>query len=125
MAQGNPYISTHVLPDNSNPLLPAWESLVDYVHSHDMKLNFEKTKVMLFNPGRKYDFSPSIRAPDGNYLEYTEQFKLLGVIIRTGLKWYNNTDYIFSRAMRKMWMLKWVELTKIYWMFFLSNISEA
>ena len=96
----------HILPDENNPLLPAWESLVTYVQCHDMKLNFEKTKIMLFNPGRKYDFTPRIRAPDGNYLEVAEQFKLLGVIIRTDLRWCDNTDFIFSRAMRKMWMLR-------------------
>ena len=61
---------------------------------------------MLFNPGRKYDFMPRIKAPDGNFLEVTEQFKLLGVVIRTDLKWCDNTDYIYLRAMKKMWMLR-------------------
>ena len=96
----------HILPDCNNPIIPAWESLIQYVKSHDMKLNYEKTKVMLFNPGKKCDFAPRIRAPDDSLLEVTEKFKLLGVIIRADMRWCNNTDYIFIRAMKKMWMLR-------------------
>ena len=50
-----------------------------------MKLNFDKTKVMLFNPGKKYDFLPKIKTRNGDFLEVVEKIKLLGIVIRSYL----------------------------------------
>ena len=44
--------NNQILPDSENPMIDAWSSLNQYVAEHDMKLNYQKTKVMLFNPGR-------------------------------------------------------------------------
>ena len=61
-----------------------------------MKINEKKCKVMIFNTGRKYDGMPqlTLSGHGDNYLEVVETFKLLGVIIRSDLKWSENTDYI-------------------------------
>ena len=98
--------TNHILPDAQNPIINAWSTLNRYVTEHDMKLNFDKTKVMLFNPGRKYDFTPLISTSDGKYLEVVEKYKLLGIVIRSDLRWCDNTDNLFKRAMNKMWMLR-------------------
>ena len=63
--------TNHILADQSNPILSVWTSLKDYIERHDMKLNYEKTKVMLFHRGRKYDFTPKISTKNGEYLEVT------------------------------------------------------
>ena len=62
-----------------------------------MKLNKDKTKVMLFNSAKQMTIMPEI-AVDGQNLEVVEEFNLLGVIITSDLKWEANTDYITKKA---------------------------
>ena len=68
-----------------------------------MKINTDKTKVMIFNPSRIYDGTPKLTLSDmgggGEYLEVVEKFKLLGVIIRSDLKWRDNTNYICQNGL--------------------------
>ena len=69
-----------------------------------MEINYGKTKLMVFNPGKIRDFFP--RFPVNNdELEVVEEIKLLGVIIRNDLSWEPNTDYIIKRANKKLWSL--------------------
>ena len=70
-----------------------------------MKINFKKSKVILFNPCRSIDFLPNIEV-NGSILDLVEQTKLLGVIIRSDLKWIDNTEYIVKRAYKKLWILR-------------------
>ena len=51
-----------------------------------MIVNGNKTKVMLFNSGRKYDFMPRLTLDGQTNLEVVDRFKLLGVHIRNDLK---------------------------------------
>ena len=39
-------------------------------------------------------------------LELVEQFKLLGVVITSDLKWDENTDYITKKAFSRLWLLR-------------------
>ena len=39
-------------------------------------------------------------------LEVVEKFKLLGVIIRSDLKWYENTQFICKKGYGRLWMLR-------------------
>ena len=73
-----------------------------------MKINEKKCKVMIFNTGRKYDCMPqlTLSGQGDNYLEVVETFKLLGVIIRSDLKWSENTDYICQKGYSRLWMLR-------------------
>ena len=41
-----------------------------------------------------------------NFLDVVEKFKLLGVIIRSDMKWYDNTDYICQKGYERLWMLR-------------------
>ena len=60
---------------------------------------------MLFNPCRSTDFMPTIDL-GGQQLEVVEQIRLLGVTIRSDLKWYSNTTNIVQRAVNKLWVLR-------------------
>ena len=51
-----------------------------------MKINYKKTKLMVFNPGRAIDFLPRFNFND-NELEIVEETKLLGLIISSDLSW--------------------------------------
>ena len=72
---------------------------------HKMKINHAKTKVMLFNTAKKFDFKPELQI-DQVKLEVVEQFKLLGVVITSDLKWDENTDYITKKAFSRLWLLR-------------------
>ena len=70
-----------------------------------MKINLEKSKIMLFNPCNSIDFMPKFEL-DGCELDLVEKFKLLGIVIRSDLKWSDNTDYMVKRAYKKLWILR-------------------
>ena len=76
-----------------------------YALENEMKLNKDKTKVMLFNSARQSDFMPNIEV-DGQNLDVVEEFKLLGVMISSNLKWQANTDYITKKAFSRLWMIR-------------------
>ena len=67
-----------------------------------MVINSEKSKIMLFSTGRKYDFMPKLLIEDGIFLEVVEEFKLLGVILQSNLKWYSNTEYICKKGYARL-----------------------
>jgi hypothetical protein len=70
-----------------------------------MKLNYKKTKLMLFNPGKVRDFMPHFSI-DGNEIELVEETKLLGVIVSSNLSCSSNVDYIIKRCNSKLWILR-------------------
>ena len=98
----------HLLPANSCELQDHLSQLVEYSHRNEMQINESKSKVMIFNTGRKYDAMPKLTLSDtgDNFLEVVEKFKLLGVIIRSDMKWYDNTDYICQKGYERLWMLR-------------------
>ena len=48
-----------------------------YAHENKMKINYKKTKLMVFNPGYSRDFFPRFNF-NNNELEVVEEAKLLG-----------------------------------------------
>ena len=43
---------------------------------------------------------------DRNDLEVVEEMKILGLIIRSDLKWSSNTEHIIEKAYKRLWMLR-------------------
>ena len=60
---------------------------------------------MLFNPCKSLDFQPEIPL-NGHNLQVIDEMKLLGVIIKSDLSWHANTNYIVSRANKRLWLLR-------------------
>ena len=48
----------------------------------------------------------TLSAMGNNFLEVVENFKLHGVIIRSDMKWYDNTNYICQKGYERLWMLR-------------------
>ena len=71
-----------------------------------MKINSKKSKVILFNKSRNWDFPPEVGFSDKQNLEVVSDMKLVGVIITSDLRWGKNTQYICQKAMEKMWILR-------------------
>ena len=94
-----------VLRDDKNIMQQQITDLCQYAAENEMKLNKDKTKVMLFNTAKQSDFMPEI-VVDNENLEVVEEFKLLGVMITSDLKWETNTEYITKKAYKRLWMIR-------------------
>ena len=96
----------HVLPNQENPIIEQIEQLKKYAEDHGMKINEEKTKLMLFNKATSVDVLPQVEISEGNLIEVVDEMKLLGIMITSDLKWKSNTNYMVARCYQKMWMLR-------------------
>ena len=70
-----------------------------------MKINHEKTKLILFNPAESLDFMPEFKLGNKD-VELVEEMKLLGIIFRSDLKWSTNTENMVLKGYRRVWMLR-------------------
>ena len=77
----------------------------DYAKKHEMIINKKKTKVMVFNPCSSLDFMPDVKL-DSHQLEVVEEIKLLGVSLRSDLKWNSNTQMIVKKANKRLWIVR-------------------
>ena len=67
----------------------VFQKLVDtekYAEENKMKVNYRKTKLMVFNPGKIRDFLPRFSF-NSMELEVVDEIKLLGVVIKNDLSW--------------------------------------
>ena len=78
-----------------------------------MKINSEKSKVMLFNKSRKYDFPAEFKFQNDIILDCVEETKLLGIYLSSSLSWEANTRAICKKAMSKMWLLRRLKIVKL------------
>ena len=96
-----------VLPADKNEIQKQLANLENYANKNEMKLNSDKTKVMLFNVSKQNDFMPEVRVKDDKQnIEVVEEFKLLGVQITSDLRWDANTNAITKKAFKRLWMLR-------------------
>ena len=96
----------HILPPENNLLKYYLDDTKEFTTTNLMKINTKKSKVILFNKSRKWDFPPEVGFPDDSNLEVVSEMKLLGVIVSSDLRWIKNTQYICQRAMARMWILR-------------------
>ena len=73
----------------------------EFVNTNKLVINKKKTKVMIFNKSRKWDFPPELSFSDGTPIEYIGETKLVGIILSEDLKWEKNTFYICKKSQRK------------------------
>ena len=95
----------HVLPIANSRVFKQLQKVETYASKNDMKLNYKKTKIIVFNPCRNIDFMPEIYMED-NHLEVVDEIRLLGLILRSDMKWTSNTKNIVSKANKRLWMLR-------------------
>ena len=96
----------HIMPEDGCQMQEQINKLLEYCRQNQMLINGDKTKVMLFNTGKKYDFMPRLSIDGRENLEVVEKFKLLGVQLRSDLKWSDNTDFICKKGYERIWMLR-------------------
>ena len=95
----------HVLPTEESRVFQQLSKLSEYSKANDMRINLKKTKVMMFNPCWSIDFMPEFSIQDKE-IEVVEEIRLLGIILRSDMKWHSNTENMVSKANKKLWMLR-------------------
>ena len=96
----------HVVQPCNTPVQAELGRMVQYCQENKMKINAEKTKVVLFNTARKFDFLPRLSIDQNSNLEVVEEFRLLGINFQTNMSWQSNTDNICKNGYSKIWMLR-------------------
>ena len=76
-----------------------------YADNNKMKINFNKTKLILFNPCTSLQFKPDFSI-DSHKLSVEDQVKLLGVTISSNMKWNAHIEDMVTRANKKLWILR-------------------
>ena len=95
----------HALPSECSQVYDQINVIQQYAEDNQMKLNYEKTKFVLFNPCRNYDFLPEFSKVDHD-ITCVEELKLLGLHLRSDLSWVDNTDALIKKAFARMWTVK-------------------
>ena len=95
----------HTLPNESSQVYQQIQKTEEYARVNQMKINYKKSKLMIFNPCWSLDFQPEFEF-GGDLMEVVEDMRLLGVTIQSNLKWTKNTSDIVSRAMNKLWIVR-------------------
>ena len=97
-----------------------------------MKINEKKTKNMIFNFTKNFQFTTQLSV--NNYpIEIVKETKLLGTFITDDLKWDKNTSELVKKAYKRMQLLyraasftsSKVELRKIYLIFIRSILEQS
>ena len=95
----------HALPAEKSNVYKQLISTNQYAEKNEMKLNFKKTKLMIFNSGRNMDFMPDMNI-DGHEIEVVEEMRILGLVIRSDMKWSSNSEHIVVKAFHRLWVLR-------------------
>ena len=93
------------LPVDKSKVYDQLTKIQEYAAVNEMKLNCKKSKFILFNPTKNFDFVPELEI-EGNKLETQEEIKILGLIVRNDLSWRSNTDTMCKKAYSRLWMIK-------------------
>jgi hypothetical protein len=96
----------HILPKESSKLQQQLNDLKIYTEKHQMKINQDKTKVILFNNATKYDFLPNLTLDTDCPLQVVDEIWLLGVQVKADLSWRSNTTAMCQTAYARLWMLR-------------------
>ena len=108
------------------------DEISKWTKNQKMMINKKKSKSMIFNYTRNYQFSSRL-AIEGEILETVEETKLLETILTNDLKWDSNTDNIVRKANMRMELLRkistfgasWDELKNIYILYIRSLLEQS
>ena len=89
-------INQKFLPSQNCNSKTQLDSVKQWTDDKLMKVNKEKTKVIVFNFTHNYQFSTRLYL-EGALLEMVDQVKLLGTIIKSDMTWWENTNFITKK----------------------------
>ena len=126
--------------NSHNQFIPAenlqsqgWLDNIDaWTENQKMMINTKKTKTMIFNFTKNFQFSTRLKIKNEN-IEVINSTKLLGTILSDDLKWDLNTDTLVKKANARMQLLRKVasfdapvqDLKEIYILFIRSILEQS
>ena len=97
-----------------NPLQGVLSELEDFSERKQMKIKEKKTNLMKFNFSLNYDFPPELTLKGFiDHVDIVKETRLLGVILTDDLNWSANTNFICSKAYKKMWILRRLKVLNV------------
>ena len=108
------------------------EKINNWTKEKKMMLNEKKTKSMIFNFTKKYQFVTSLKVNNSD-IDLVKETKLLGTIITDTLSWDRNTEELVKKGYKRMQLLNAVagytgtkiELKDIYLTFIRSVLEQS
>ena len=97
-----------------------------------MQLNLKKTKNMIFNFSKKYQFTTNLKV-DNSEIDIVTETKLLGTILTDKLTWDRNTEELVKKSYKRMTLLNAAagftsarnDLKNIYLTFIRSVVEQS
>jgi hypothetical protein len=104
----------------------------EWTHDKKMKLNEEKTKIMIFNQSMNYQFTTRLTINE-QLIDIINETELLGVVISSDLTFKSNTKSLVKRAFRRTILLHKLfdfsvpmsDLINIYILFIRSILEQS
>ena len=93
------------LPSGNVESQQFMDNICEWTNLQKMKLNKNKSKVMVFNCTRKFQFSTRIHLND-TLLETINETRLLGTVLSSDLKWHANSKLLTQRGYQRMSILR-------------------
>ena len=75
----------HVFPAQQSRLQKQLQKIENFSIQNKMKINESKSKIMLFNRSKKFDFPPEYSFSNGQNLEVMDETKLLKIVLTSDL----------------------------------------
>ena len=98
-------LTGHVLPLQNSQVFQQLLKTEEYSRNNFMEINKKKTKVMVFNPCKAWDFMPELTL-DNQEIEMVDEMRLLGVVVRADMKWTSNTELMVTKAYKRLWSMR-------------------
>ena len=88
----------HFLPPGKSKIQAKIQEILDYSQVNEMGINPNKSKVILFNMARKFDFMPEIYLDQDTPMSVVESQKLLSITISANLGWNEHVSDLCKRG---------------------------
>ena len=123
-------INQQFIPSENIKSQEYMDKISEWTDNKKMKLNVEKSNVMIFNETKNYQFATRIQLNE-TILETVKEAKLLGTIVSSDLTWHSNSQYLTQRGYQRMIILRKLyefnlpneDLVQIYTMYIRSVIE--
>ena len=120
------------IPSDNLKTQDYMDKIERWTEEKKMKVNEKKTKNLIFNFSKNYQFSTDVRLK-GEHIETLDKMKLLGTTITSDLRWNENTSIIVKDSNKRMQFLHraakftnnvW-DLKKIYMLQVRSKLEQS
>ena len=91
--------SERVEPQSNMDRISQW------TRENQMKLNESKSKIMIFNRSRNYQFATRVET-NNTLMETLNETRLLGTILTSDLSWHKNSESLTCKGYQRMIILR-------------------